>query len=115
VPESKSSFVRTPNFERLAQGGMRFANFYAPSPRCTPSRVTFFTGKSPAQLHMTFVGEGKKDSSGNTNGRVIAPDSSIELPTSQRTIADLLKRAEKSWASLLELHAQGLNESCIIQ
>ena len=58
VPNSKSSFLRTPNFERLAREGMRLANFYAPSPRCTPSRATFFTGKSPAQLHMTFVSEG---------------------------------------------------------
>ena len=32
VPESKSAFVRTPNLERLAQGGMRFANIFAPSP-----------------------------------------------------------------------------------
>ena len=61
VPDSKSSFVRTPNFEKLAQTGMRFANFYAPSPRCTPSRAALLTGKSPARLHMTFVGEGKKE------------------------------------------------------
>ena len=40
VAESKSSYVRTPNFEKLAQDGMRFANFYAASPRCTPSLVT---------------------------------------------------------------------------
>ena len=33
VPESKSAFVRTPNLEMLAQCGMRFANFYTPSPR----------------------------------------------------------------------------------
>ena len=39
VPASKSAFVRTPNLEKLAAGGMRFANFYAPSPRCTPSRA----------------------------------------------------------------------------
>ncbi len=64
VPNSKSDFLRTPNFERLAREGMRLANFYAPSPRCTPSRATFFTGKSPAQLHMTFVSEGKGDSGG---------------------------------------------------
>jgi len=64
VPASKSAFVRTPNLEKLAQGGMRFANFYAPSPRCTPSRVSIFTGKSPAQLHMTFINEGERDSGG---------------------------------------------------
>ncbi|MEI7899779.1 MAG: sulfatase-like hydrolase/transferase [bacterium] len=92
VPASKSAFVRTPNIEKLAQGGMRFANFYAPSPRCTPSRATFFTGKSPAQLHMTFVGEGKKESGGNPNGRVTAPSASMELPTGETTVAELLKR-----------------------
>ena len=65
VPGSRSDFVRTPNLEKLAQGGMRFAGFYAPSPRCTPSRAALLTGKSPAQLQMTFVGEGRRDSGGD--------------------------------------------------
>ncbi len=50
VPASKSAFVRTPNLEKLAAGGMRFADFYVPSPRCTPSRAAMFIGKSPAQF-----------------------------------------------------------------
>ena len=93
VAESKSSYVRTPNFEKLAQDGMRFANFYAASPRCTPSRAAIFTGKSPAQLHMTFVGEGKGESGNNTNGKLLPPPASMELPTGETTIAKLLKRA----------------------
>ena len=44
VPNSKSSFLRTSNFERLAREGLRLATFYAPSPRCTPSRAS---GMSP--------------------------------------------------------------------
>lgn len=104
VPESKSSFVRTPNFEKLAQTGMRFANFYAPSPRCTPSRATFFTGKSPAQLHMTFVGEGKKDSGGGGNTRMLPPPSSTELPTSETSIAKLLKHAGYATAHFGKWH-----------
>ncbi len=80
VPASKSAFVRTPNLEKLAASGMRFANFYAPSPRCTPSRASLLTGKSPAQLHMTFVGEGKRETGGDTNGRLLAPAASTELP-----------------------------------
>ena len=56
VAGSKGTLARTPNLEQLAQAGMRMANFYAASPRCTPSRAAIFTGKSPAQLHMTFVG-----------------------------------------------------------
>ena len=91
VPASKSADIVTPNLETLAQGGMRFANFYAASPRCTPSRAAIFTGKSPAALHMTFVGEGKADNRGAANGRVIPPDCSIELPAGETTIAEFLK------------------------
>jgi arylsulfatase A len=104
VPASKSAFVRTPNLERLAADGMRFANFYAPSPRCTPSRASLLTGKSPAQLHMTFVGEGKKDSGANLNGRVIPPSASIELPANETTIAKALKRAGYATAHFGKWH-----------
>ncbi len=61
VPGSRDPLSRTPNFEKLAAAGIRFSNFYAASPRCTPTRAALFTGKSPAQLHMTFVGEGKRE------------------------------------------------------
>jgi len=93
VPDSKSSHVRTPNMEQLARDGMRFANFYAGSPRCTPSRAALVTGKSPARLHMTFVNEGKQDGGNNLNGKLLAPPASIELPTSETTIAEFLKPA----------------------
>ena len=93
VPGSKSSFVRTPSLEKLAQDGMRFANFYAPSPRCTPTRASLFTGKSPAQLHMTFVNEGRQDGENSLNGKLLPPPASVELPTSETTIAEVLKRA----------------------
>lgn len=92
VADSKSTYVRTPNFEKLAQSGMRFASFYAPSPRCTPSRAALLTGKSPAQLHITFVNEGKKDSSGSAYGKVLTPSSSTELATGETTIAEVLQR-----------------------
>ncbi len=111
VPASKSAFVRTSNLEKLAQGGMRFANFYAASPRCTPSRAALFTGKSPAQLHMTFVGEGRKDSGDYPNGRVIAPDSSIELPTGETTLAELLKRTGYATAHFGKWHVGRVNPS----
>jgi len=62
---SKSDFILTPNFDQIALDGVRFTDFYAPSPRCTPSRAAYLTGLSPAQLQMTFVGESKKE--GNTN------------------------------------------------
>ena len=45
VPNSVSDFLYTPNLAKLAEDGMRFSNFYAPSPRCTPSRVSYLTEK----------------------------------------------------------------------
>ena len=111
VPASKSAYVHTPNFEKLAQSGMRFANFYAPSPRCTPSRVALFTGKSPAQLHMTFINEGRRDSGSDPNGRVITPSASMELPTSEVTLANLLKGAGYATAHFGKWHMSRANPS----
>jgi arylsulfatase A len=104
VPESKSAFVRTPNLEKLALAGMRFANFYAPSPRCTPSRAAILTGKSPAQLHMTFVNEGKKDGDIPPGARVTPPASSTELPERETAIAELLKAAGYATAHFGKWH-----------
>src|SRR6187397_1634242 len=75
VPASKSPLAQTPNLEKLAAGGMRFADFYAASPRCTPTRAALFTGRSPAALHMTFVGEGKggRESSFSETGSKLIP------------------------------------------
>ncbi len=39
--------IRTPNLKRLAQGGMRFTNSYAPSPVCSPSRTAAMFGQWP--------------------------------------------------------------------
>ena len=95
VPGSKSTLARTPSLEKLAAGGMRFANFYAASPRCTPTRAAFFTGRSPAALHMTFVGEGKggrESSFSETGSKLIPAEQVSQLPESEVTIAALLKR-----------------------
>ena len=89
---STSEFILTPNLDRLAQQGIRFSDFYAASPRCTPTRAAFFTGRSPAQLHMTFVGESKKDGTTNPGDRIIGPETSTQLPESIETIGTMLKK-----------------------
>ncbi len=99
-PASRGASIPTPGLERLAAGGMRFASGYAASPRCTPSRAALLTGKSPAALHMTFIGDG---SGGRGRGavqgtaaptrRVVPPVASIELAAKEVTLAELLKTA----------------------
>ena len=101
VPESKSPVARTPNLERLAREGLRMANFYAPSPRCTPSRAALLTGKSPARLHMTFVGEGRHETGA---GRIATPAALLELPAAETTVAALLQRAGYATAHFGKWH-----------
>ena len=102
-PASKSAGLKTPNLERLAAGGMRFANGYAASPRCTPSRAALFTGRSPAALHMTFVNEGRGGDAAAL-ARVIAPHAVMELPESATTVGELLQRAGYATAHFGKWH-----------
>ena len=37
-------WVKTPNIDKLIQGGVRFSNTYIAEPTCSPSRVAIFTG-----------------------------------------------------------------------
>jgi arylsulfatase A-like enzyme len=103
---------------------MRFANFYAPSPRCTPSRAGYFTGRSPAQLHMTFVNEGKEGKGGDKGGfkggassfsstgsKLLPPTTSFELPANVVTLGDLLKKAGYATAHFGKWHLGRANPS----
>lgn len=44
-----NSEIRTPNLDRLAASGMRFANFFCTSPVCSPARASLLTGRIPSQ------------------------------------------------------------------
>ena len=111
-PASKGTGIRTPNLERLAATGMRFSDGYAASPRCTPSRAAIFTGRSPAALHMTFVGTGDGEgSAGNVNTKVIPVNASTEMPLEETTIAELLKRQGYGTAHFGKWHVGRTNPS----
>lgn len=110
-PGSKGRIVRTPNLEKIAAAGMRFAEFYAASPRCTPTRAALFTGKSPTALHMTFVNEGKKDDPNEAGRKVLSPHCTTELPETELTIAGLLKKEGYATAHFGKWHVGRANPS----
>jgi arylsulfatase A len=37
--------IRTPNLDRLAREGVRFTQFYANAPVCTPTRAALISGR----------------------------------------------------------------------
>ena len=45
-----TSWVRTPNFDRVARDGVLFQNAYTPDAKCAPSRATILTGRNIWQL-----------------------------------------------------------------
>lgn len=48
-----STFYETPRIDELAREWMRFDACYAPSPMCSPTRVSILTGKNPARHGVT--------------------------------------------------------------
>src|SRR5213595_446560 len=56
--------IRTPNLDRMAQEGMRFTDFYAAAPVCTPSRAALLTGRLAVRSGMA-----------SDTRRVLFPDS----------------------------------------
>lgn len=45
-----SAVVQTPNLDRLAHGGVRFANSFCVVPYCSPTRLALVTGRYPSGL-----------------------------------------------------------------
>ncbi len=70
--------IRTPNLDRMAADGMRFTSFYAGSPVCAPSRCTLLTGKHAGHAHVR-------------DNREVKPEGQTPIPSSEVTIAELLK------------------------
>jgi arylsulfatase A len=68
--------IRTPNLDRMAGEGMKLTQFYSAASVCTPSRVALLTGRLPVRSGLTSV---------------LFPFSRSGLPSSEITLAELLK------------------------
>jgi hypothetical protein len=101
VAGSKGEAFRTPNLEKLAAQGMRFSAAYAPSPVCSPTRISLQTGKSPAQLHWT------KAAPAVDGQKLIEPRLIKQLSTSEVTIAELLRGSGYATAHYGKWHIGG--------
>ena len=71
-----STDLSTPNLDRLAASGVRFTQFYAVAPVCSPSRAGLLTGRNPYRSGFFYIASGK-----------------TYLKDDEHTIAELLKTA----------------------
>lgn len=84
-----SKRFRTPNLDRLAKQGMRFAQAYAAAPICSASRAALLTGNSTARNGFEFVVK-KEPGFQNVPAPLLAPPFTIDLALKENTIAEVL-------------------------
>lgn len=71
-----NTFNETPNLDRMASQGIRFTNFYAAAPVCSPYRAALMTGQYPARVGITDF---------------LRPNSTIYLDTTHYTLAEMFR------------------------
>jgi len=71
-----SDRIKTPNIDRMAAEGMKFADFYVTAPICTPARASIMTGCYPSRVGL---------------GTPLHTPDTIGLHEDEITLADLLK------------------------
>ena len=95
---------RTPNLDRLAAEGLRFATAYVASPICSPSRAALMTGRAPARLHITTYIPGRADA---PSQKLLHPTMRQQLPLEEETIAERLRAGGYATAMIGKWHLGG--------
>jgi len=85
--------IQTPNLDRMAAQGVKFTQFYAAAPVCTPSRAALLTGRLPVRSGMC-----------SDKKRVLFPDSAGGLPQKEITLAEELKTKGYATAAIGKWH-----------
>jgi arylsulfatase A-like enzyme len=77
--------IRTPNLDKLARDGVRFTQFYANGPVCTPTRCAFMTGRYQQRV-------------GGLEWAIPPGGAVLGLPPQEKTIARVLRDASYTTA-----------------
>ena len=84
--------IKTPNLNRLAEEGVKFTDFYAAAPVCSPSRTGMLTGRTPNRAGVYDW---------------IPAGSPMHMPRSEVTIASLLRSAGYATCHVGKWHCNG--------
>jgi len=84
--------VKTPHIDQLANEGIKYTQYYAPAPLCSPSRAGLLTGRTPYRTGIrSWIPEGQD----------------VYLGKNEITIAHLLKQQGYATAVMGKLHLNG--------
>jgi arylsulfatase A-like enzyme len=79
----------TPNLDKLAKQGLRFASAYSAASICSPTRAAIMTSQAPARLKLTTFLPGRGDAPSQL---LLHPAINQQLPADVPTIAELLRK-----------------------
>jgi arylsulfatase A-like enzyme len=99
-----SSYFKTPHIDRMAKEGMRFTDFYAACPVCSPTRASILTGKYPQRMNITDWLPGRPD---RPDQRLSRPQLNTGLPLEEISIARALKEHGYATALVGKWHLGG--------
>ncbi len=85
--------VKTPNIDRIGEEGIKFTNIYAMGPECTPSRVSFLTGRYPQRVGGMECAIGTGNVGRYDDATRLAQAGDLGLPPSHAVLAPKLKKA----------------------
>ncbi|XP_065841649.1 N-acetylgalactosamine-6-sulfatase-like isoform X2 [Oscarella lobularis] len=85
-----SPTTRTPNLNRMAAEGMKLTQYYSAHSICSPSRAALLTGRYA--LRSGIYGNLTKIPPGTGDHRVVHPNCYGGLPSSESTVAELLRQ-----------------------
>jgi len=98
--------IATPNIDRLAAEGVKFTDFYANAPVCTPTRAGFITGRWQQRCGIEFAFGYQVEQFRRVKGEwVPEPDiHGLGLPLGETTIAQRLKSANYATGAFGKWH-----------
>ena len=99
-----NAVIDTPVMDRLAAEGMRFTEAYSSCPVCSPTRAALLTGKSTARVHFTGHITSIRKHRHPAGSAIIPPDDLMYIPLEEVTIAEALKPAGYTSASIGKWH-----------
>lgn len=105
------SFYRTPNLEKMADGGVTFTHAYA-QPNCAPTRAAMLSGQYPARIHndVYVVGSLNRHGRGGiakNQAKFRGPEQTEDVASAAVTIAEAMKKNGYATAHIGKYHVGG--------
>jgi len=96
--------IRTPNIDSIARAGVRFTQFYASAPECSPTRTALLTGRYPHRVGGLECAIGVGNNGRYDEAIWLQKRGELGLPETELTIGRLMRGAGYDTAAVGKWH-----------